>query len=88
MSLGEKITAVFLAAVLLLAVIRLFSAPLRLACKLLLNTLLGFLALFLLQAVGPYIGLSLGLNFLNAAVIGVLGLPGLVLLMLLQWIFI
>ena len=88
MGLGEKIAVAFFVAFAVLAVIRLFAAPLRLACKVALNTALGFGALFLLQLTAPLTGLALGLNLFNAAVIGVLGLPGLALLILLQWIFI
>jgi inhibitor of the pro-sigma K processing machinery len=33
------------------------------------------------------IGVSLGVNLFNAAVLGALGVPGLALLMMTQWIF-
>ena len=46
MDLSQKILAGLAAAFLLLALIRVFQAPLRLALKLLVNTLLGFLALW------------------------------------------
>ena len=72
MDLSQKIIAAILAGFFLVALIRVFSSPFRLALKLLLNTLLGFLAL--------------GLNLWNALVIAVLGLPGFVLLLLVQWI--
>ncbi len=86
MDIGQKVVAVLLAAFLLLALIRVFSAPLRLALKLLANTLLGFLALWAVNAAAVVTGVSLGLNLWNALVIGVLGLPGFVLLLLTQWV--
>ena len=64
------------------AVLRLVSTPLKLALRLIANTALGFGALWLLQ----YTGLALGLNLFNALTIGILGLPGLGLLVALQWI--
>ena len=64
-----------------------FSAPLRLAGKALLNTLLGLGALILLNVTSPFTGLSLGVNLFNALVVGVLGVPGVVLLLLVQWVF-
>ena len=64
-----------------------FSAPLRLAGKALLNTLLGLGALILLNVTAPFTGLSLGVNLFNALVVGVLGVPGVVLLLLVQWVF-
>ena len=66
--------------------IKLFSTPFRLLLKLLINTALGFAALFLVNLTSAYTGLSLGLNLLNALVIAVLGLPGLILLLLLKWL--
>lgn len=72
---------------LLLISVRVFSAPLKIAVKVLFNTLLGLGALLLLNAAAPFTGISLGLNLFNAAVVGVLGVPGLGLLLLVQWIF-
>lgn len=72
---------------LLAVVVRVFSTPLKLLLKVGLNTLLGLGALILLNAVSPVTGLSLGLNLFNALVVGVLGVPGLGLLLLVQWVF-
>ena len=72
----------------LLAVLRLFAVPLKLAGKLLVNTLLGFALLGILSALGVLAKLSLGLNLFNALVIAVLGVPGLALLILLRLVFI
>ena len=66
---------------------KVFSAPLKAALKVLFNTLLGLGVLLLLNAAAPLTGLSLGLNLFNALVVGVLGVPGLGLLLLMQWIF-
>lgn len=77
-----------MAALFLLALVGMvFSAPLRLAGKALLNTLLGLGALTLLNVTSPFTGLSLGVNLFNALVVGVLGVPGVVLLLLVQWVF-
>lgn len=82
MGITEKILLVLFAVFALLAVLRLFAAPLKLAGKLLVNTLLGFALL------GVLAKLSLGLNLFNALVIAVLGVPGLALLILLRLVFI
>ena len=88
MGLTEKIAIGLLCAFVLLGVVQLFSTPLRLALKVLLNTLLGFAALFLTNLAGGLTGFTLGMNLLNALVIGVLGVPGLVLLVLLRVVFV
>ena len=87
MGLTDKIGIAILCAFVLFSVVRLFAAPLRLAAKVLLNTALGFLALFLLGLTEPVTGFSLGLNFFNALTVGILGVPGLVLLVLLSPVF-
>ena len=55
--------------------------------KLLINTALGYIALFILNFFGEFIGITLGLNFINAVVVGFLGVPGVVLLALLKFLF-
>ena len=81
-----KLLPLLIGAFLLLALARIFRSPLKLAGKLLLNTLLGFLALWLVAATAAHTGIALGMNLANALVVGVLGLPGFVLLLLLQWV--
>lgn len=65
---------------------KVLSAPLRMAVKALLNTLLGLGALLVVNVTGSVTGLTLGFNLFNAAVVGVLGVPGLGLLFLMQWV--
>ena len=88
MGLTEKIALGLLCAFVALGVVQLFSAPLRLALKVLLNTLLGFAALFLLNLTAGVTGLSLGMNLFNALTVGILGVPGLALLLLLKLVFV
>ena len=66
---------------------RLAGHPAVPKADLLLNTAIGFAALFLLNFFGSAIGITLGLNWINALVIGVAGFPGLVLLLLLKYLF-
>ena len=86
MGLTGTITAGLLAAFFLIALIRVFRSPLRLAARLLGNTLLGFAALWAVGATAGITGITLGLNLWNALIIGVLGVPGLALLLLVQWV--
>ena len=86
MDLSQKLLAAFLAAFFLIALLRVFRAPLRIALRLLGNTLLGFLALWATGATAGITGITLGFNLWNARVIGVFGLPGFVLLLLTQWV--
>ena len=86
MDLSQKIIAVILGIFFILALIRVFRAPLRVALKVLVNTLLGFLALWVVNLTAGFTGIVLGFNVLNALLIGVLGVPGFVMLLLVQWV--
>ncbi len=66
--------------------IKLLIKPIGWAMKLFCHALIGFAALFLLNFFGSVIGISLELNWINAIITGVLGLPGVVLLLILQFV--
>ena len=86
----ETVSIILLAVagVLLLAlIIRIFTTPLKWALKLLLNAGIGFVALFALNFFGSYLNVSLGINWINALVVGILGVPGLILLLLIKYFF-
>ena len=64
-------------------VLRLLRAPIRLLLKVLLHIGAGFLALILINMAGALVGVAVGVNLLNAAIVAVLGVPGAVLVLLL-----
>ena len=86
MDLREKLLVGLLALFFLIALLRIFRAPLKLALRILGNTLLGFLALWGTHLTAGLTGITLGLNLWNALIIGVLGFPGFVFLLLAQWV--
>ena len=86
MDLNQKIIAGILAGFFLIALLRVFSTPLRLVLKRLVNTLLGFAALWVVHLTAGFTGITLGLNLWNALVVAILGVPGFVLLLLIQWV--
>lgn len=86
MDLNQKVLAAILAGFFLIALLRIFSKPFRMALKLLLNTLLGFGALWAVNMTAGITGIALGLNLWNALVVGILGVPGFVLLLMVQWV--
>ncbi len=66
--------------------VKLLKTPLKWAWKLLLNALGGFVALFFLNILGSMVGMSLDLTWPNAIVTGLLGLPGVVLLIIIKYV--
>ena len=73
---------------LLVAVARLLRRPLKLALRVVLNSALGLGVLWLLNSTAPVTGLTLGVNWFNALTVGVLGVPGLGLLLLVKWVLV
>ena len=67
--------------------IKLLIKPIGWAIKLLLHALIGYAALFLLNFFGSTIGITLELNWPNALITGVFGLPGVVVLLIVKYVF-
>lgn len=82
----ETIGIIILAVVAAALILKLLTAPIRWIGKLLINALTGFVVLFFLNFAGNIIGLSLGINWFNAIIVGALGTPGVVLLLLLKYL--
>ena len=80
----EALTAFVLGLILLFILIKLLYAPLRLAIKLFINAILGGALLVFLNLVLKIFGITIGINFVTAMVTGVLGVPGISLLLFLQ----
>lgn len=63
---------------------KLFAKPIKWILKLLLNTLLGLVILVVVNYLGAFIGLKITVGWFSALVAGILGLPGVVLLLLIE----
>lgn len=83
----QTIIYVVIGVLLLWLIIKLFSTPIKWALKLLLNALLGFVMLFIFNFFGGFIGLELTVGWLSAIVAGILGIPGIILLLLIENFF-
>lgn len=62
----------------------LLMKPLKALMKLFINALLGGALLWLINRLGSGIGIGIPLNFLTALTAGFLGIPGVLLILLLQ----
>ena len=73
-------------AVLLAVFFAIFKASFKLAAKVLINAAVGFVLLFVFNGVGSLFGVALEISWLNAIISGVLGIPGVALLLILKWL--
>ena len=63
---------------------RIFIVPLKKILKIVFNSILGGLTIFLINLFGTTFGFHIGLNFLTSILIGLLGLPGAVCLVIVK----
>lgn len=85
MGLDIGIFLTYVGAILLIFIFgRIFVWPMKVVIKLALNSLIGGAAILLVNALGAQWDIFIPLNILNAFIVGVLGLPGAVLLLILQ----
>ncbi len=86
MSVVEKVSLGLVILFLLVAAARLFKTPLKMALRLLLNSALGYGAMYLVNLTTALTGISMGMSLCNVLVVGILGIPGFFLLLLVQWV--
>lgn len=63
---------------------KLLSAPLKLIFKLLINAIVGAVALIIINYIGSFFAFHIDLNFITALIAGALGLPGIIILFILE----
>ena len=67
--------------------IRILAAPIKKIFKLALNGALGFVVLFIVNFFGEFIGLTIPITLFSALITGCFGIPGVLLLVLYQFLF-
>jgi inhibitor of the pro-sigma K processing machinery len=63
---------------------RIFIVPIRKILKIVLNSVLGGFAIFIINLVGVSFGFHIGLNLFTCILVGILGLPGAVFLIVVR----
>ncbi len=62
------------------------KVPLRIALRLFINGLLGGFIILLINLFGQWIDFHISLNILSALIVGTLGIPGVILLIILKYL--
>jgi inhibitor of the pro-sigma K processing machinery len=73
--------------ILMLVLVRLFLKPLKVVMRLILNAVLGALALLIVNWIGKPAGFHIAFNVYTAFIVGTLGVPGFILLVILKLLF-
>ena len=64
--------------------VRIFIVPIRKILKIILNSILGGVVIYLINFIGANFGFHIGLNIFTSLMIGLLGLPGSVCLIIIK----
>ena len=63
---------------------KIFIVPIKKILKLIINSILGGIVIFLINLIGANFGFHIGLNIFTSILIGLLGLPGAVCLIIVK----
>lgn len=80
----ENFVALMIPVLLAVFLIRMLILPIKLVFKLGIHSLCGFLCLWLLNTVSAFTGIFLPINAVTVVIAGLLGLPGIALIAILE----
>ncbi len=83
----SAVVGYILGLLILFVVTKIFFKPIKFIVKILANSVLGGVLLYILNLMHPILGIYIGINPVTALVTGLLGIPGICLLLILQIIF-
>lgn len=70
--------------VILYIVLKVISVPVKIIIKLMVNALIGGVVLFLINLVGASLGFTLTITWVTSLIVGIFGVPGVILVVLMQ----
>lgn len=86
--MSYSILVAYIVGILLLLLLgRVMLVPLKVMLRFVYNALLGGVIIIIINFIGSLIGFKIALNIFTALIIGLLGVPGIILLVVLKFIF-
>jgi len=80
-----KVILIFILCVMVLFFFgRTFIMPIRKIIKVGFNSIIGLIIIFIINLIGTSFNFHIGMNFINSTIIGLLGIPGAIMLILLN----
>jgi inhibitor of the pro-sigma K processing machinery len=86
MDRGLIILAWIVGVLIILALGKAMLLPLKVVVRLVINGILGGIAILIINYIGGPLGFTISLNPVSALVAGILGLPGIILLVILKFL--
>ena len=63
---------------------RIFIIPIKTILKLIINSILGALTIFIINLIGSLWGFHIGLNLITSIFVGILGIPGAIVIIIIK----
>lgn len=83
--MDNKIILSFIACIAIIIIFgKYFSFPVKKVIKLVINSIVGALIIFIINLVGTSFNFHIGLSIVNSIIVGILGIPGACLLIILK----
>ena len=67
---------------------KIFVVPIKIIWKLIINSVLGGLAIFIINLIGSYFNFHIGLNLITSIFVGILGIPGAIVIVIIKLLLI
>lgn len=74
------------ALIVLFIILKILALPFKIIIKLLINGLVGGAIIWVINLIGAGFGFSITLNWITAIIVGILGIPGAIIIAILQFI--
>jgi len=65
---------------------KLFIVPIKTILKVLINSILGGIAIFVINLIGSFFNFHIGLNLITSIFVGILGIPGVIFIVIIKLI--
>lgn len=82
----SMILPILIGVAILFVILKLLALPMKLIIKLVINGLVGGAIIFVINLIGANFGFVLTLNWITALIVGILGVPGVVIVAILQFV--
>lgn len=80
------IIAFIITILVLYVILKILSLPVKLIIKLIINAIVGGIVIYLINLIGVGFGFTLALNWVTAIIVGILGIPGVIIVTILHFI--
>ena len=80
------ILPILIGVAILFIVLKLLALPMKLIIKLVINGLVGGIVIFVVNLIGINFGFVIDLNWITALIVGILGVPGVIIVAILQFV--